>query len=65
MPVAALAIQAVIQYGIPFAVSAFERWNKEEPDNPAVSDWLSLLKSHPSLVKTYDEQIRDAEKRAV
>lgn len=63
MPVAALAIQALVQYGIPFAVSAFERWNKEEPNNPAVSDWLALLKSHPSLSKTYDQHIADAEKR--
>lgn len=65
MPIAAIAIQTILQYGLPFAVSVFEKWNKEDPSNPTVAEWLALLKSHPSLSKTYDQIVADAEQKAL
>ena len=57
-PVAgAIIVPLIAQVGIPLAVQFLERWSKEDPTNPQLSDWLAFLK-HPVLTKTYDEQMR-------
>lgn len=58
-PAVLIALELGAKYGLPLAISIFEKWTKDEPENPTPKEWLDLLTS-PSLTKSYDQYIREA-----